>query len=157
MQIWRLLFQTIFHLWNLYFYLYFNLSNAIRNFFPNSWVHLLLKNRIVYDFSTFFPPETQTSCRLHFVSPSFLPPRLKSRSLGSWQESAAALLLWVMGAGCRGVKWNWISTLACTACATKSSCYGVPSWFRGANLVHGWWSTPYCCFFLVLARFELLS
>lgn len=157
MQIWRLLFQIVFHFWNLFCYHYFNLFNAIRNFFPNSWAHLLLKNAIVYDFSIFFPPETQTSCRLHFVSPSSLPPRLKSQSLWSWQESAAVFCCGLLGAGCRGVKWNWISMPACTACAAKSSCYGVPSCISRAHLVHDWWCAPYCCFVVVLARFELLS
>lgn len=158
MQIRRLLFQTIFHFWNLFCNHHFNLFNAIRNFFPNSWAHLLLKNGILYDFQFFSPPKTQASCRLHVVSPSSLPPRWKSQSPESWQESAAVFLLCgLLGAGCRGVKWNWVSMPACTGCATKSSCYGVPSWIRGANLVHDWWRTPFCCFVLVLARFELLS
>lgn len=163
MQIWRLLFQTIFHFWNLFCYHHFNFSNAIRNLFPNSWAHLLLKNKIVYGFSFFFfPPETQTSCRLPFVSLPSLPPRLKSQSLGSWQESAAVfffffLLCELLEAGCRGVNGNWVSMPACTVCATKSICYEVPRWISGATFIHAWWSTSYFCFVLVLARFDLLS
>lgn len=140
MQICRLLFQTIFHFWNLFCYHHFNLSNAIRNLFPNSGAHLLLKKRIVYGFSIFFFPTRDPNQLQASLCFSSLPLRFNSQSFGSWQESAGVffLLCGLLGAGCGGINCNWVSVPACAVCTTKSSCYRVPSWISGT------WSLGTC-------------
>lgn len=116
MQICRLLFQTIFHFWNLFCYHHFNLSNAIRNLFPNSRAHLLLKKRIVYGFSIFFFPTRDPNQLQASLCFSSLPLRFNSQSFGSWQESAGVFFaVWVTGG------WAWRNKLqlglrACLCC-----------------------------------------
>lgn len=154
MQIWRLLFQTIFHFWNLFCYHHFNLSSTIRNLFPSSWAHLLLKNRIVYRFSIFSHSRPKPAAG--FALPLILP-FLPDSNPAVWDlgkcSSFLFLLCGLLGDVSRGVNGTRVSSPACNACATRSSCSGASSWVSGANLVHAWRSTYHSNSVLVLARF----
>lgn len=107
MQIRRLLFQTIFHFWNLFCNHHFNLFNAIRNFFPNSWAHLLLKNGIVYDFQ-FFPhprPKPAAGFTLFLLLPSLPDENPRVLSLGKKvQQFFCCVGYWGLGVE----EWNGI-------------------------------------------------